>query len=112
MEQFFASWGNLSAGGAILIIALSYFVALNRGTLWTGKQHQESMAQKDEIIGIYKASDAKKDVALTEQIRQNGILVSQLEAFGHFIKDADRVRAQAPSTGDSGNAEGSSYVRT
>lgn len=86
--------------------------ALNRGTLWTGKQHAESMAQKDEIIGIWKAAAEKAETALVEQVRQNGLLVNQGEAFTHFIRDADRVRAQTPISGVSVDAEGTGHVRT
>ncbi len=112
MEQFFGSWSTLTAAGVVLILAGMFFRALSTGTLWTGKQHDESMAQKNEIISIYKDRGDKLEAGLAEQIRQNGLLVEQGEAWVHFIKDADKVRESAPRTGDSSSVEGSGHVRT
>lgn len=112
MEQLLGSWTTLTAAGVLLLGGFAYFRALSRGTLWTGKQHDESMAQKDEIIGIYKARGDKLEIGYAEQVRQNSTLVEQLKIFGHFIEDADRVTGKAPSTGDSSNVEGPGHVRT
>lgn len=112
MEQFLGGWSAITPLGLVIIILLVFYMSLNRGTLWTGKQHQESMNQKDEIIGIWKAAAEKAETALAEQVRQNGLLVNQGEAFTHFINDADRVRSQTPNSGAGGNPEGSPYVRT
>lgn len=112
MEQFFGSWSTLTAAGVVLILAGMFFRALSTGTLWTGKQHDESMTQKNEIIDIYKTRGDKLEVGYAEQVRQNGILVEQLRVFGHFIEDADRVAGKAPNSGDSSSVEGSGHVRT
>lgn len=112
MEQFFGSWSTLTAAGVVLILAGMFFRALSTGTLWTGKQHDESMAQKDEIIAIQKERGDKVEAAYGEQVRQNGVLVDQLRIFGHFIEDADRVNRKTPNSGDGNSVEGSDYVRT
>lgn len=107
-----SGFGALTPWGLILLMLAAFFFLLTRGKLYTGGQHQEAMNAKDEIIAIYKSADDKKDAALTEATRQNGILVDQLKVFGHFIEDADRVASTAPRTGDISSVEGSGHVRT
>lgn len=112
MPEVFGPWGTVTAAGAVLFLAFAFFRALNKGTLWTGKQHAESMSQKDEIIAIQKERGDKLEAGYGEQVRQNGILVDQLETFGYFIKNADRVTGQTPRTGDVSTVEGPGHVRT
>lgn len=107
-----SGFGALTPWGLILLMLASFFFLLSRSKLYTGGQHDEAMKAKNEIIAIHEKRGDKLEVALAEQVRQNGLLVDQGEAFKHFIQDADRVAAKAPRTGDSDSVEGSDHVRT